>query len=115
MSFSSTLPCREREEEETTDDHLYSRLCSLEVDRSVLLEAFLVANWESRDVLRLPPNAKTVKDIDFARVNVPRMMNDCENGVVHDLTECGSSFYGNLSAVVPSEKETKKTKEASEE
>ena len=115
MSFSLSIPCREREEEETTDDHLYSRLCSLEVDRSVLLEAFLVANWESRDVLRLPPNAKTVKDIDFARVNVPQMMNDCENGVVHDLTECGSSFYGNLSAVVPSEKETKKTKEASEE
>ena len=78
----------------STDDRMYARLASLEVDRSILLEAFLISNWGNREVLRLPANAETVKDIDFARVDVPKMMNSCENGIPFDLSMCGSSFYG---------------------
>ena len=78
----------------STDDRMYARLASLEVDRSILLEAFLISNWGNREVLRLPANAETVKDIDFERVDVPKMMNSCENGIPFDLSMCGSSFYG---------------------
>ena len=78
----------------STDDRMYARLASLEVDRSILLEAVLISNWGNGEVLRLPANAETVKDIDFERVDVPKMMNSCENGIPFDLSMCGSSFYG---------------------
>ena len=107
----------EHEDQDLTDDRMYSRLASLEVDRSILLEAFLTSNWENEDVLRLPPNAQTVKDIDFAKVNVPKMMHDCESGVPHDLSECGSSFYGSLPKVpsLNSKKVLKSEEEGKEE
>ena len=101
LSFVTMMLSTEKDEIEevddlnnSTDDRMYARLASLEVDRSILLEAFLVANWGNRRGVKITANAETVKDIDFARVDVPQMMNSCENGVPFDLSMCGSSFYG---------------------
>ena len=82
--------------QEEPDDRAIKYACSLEVDRAILLEHVLNFNWEK---FELKKGCETSRDIDFARVNVPKMINDLEQGRRHDLSLCASSFHPNVTPV----------------